>query len=153
MQHGHALRNEVPPEEYFSVRPFCEEQPIQINRQELAHIIEARVEEIFGLVVQEIKRSGYDGLLPAGMVLTGGTSALPGIRHLATRVLGLPVRIAQPENLLGMTDRLDSPAYSTSVGLLRWAMLMSDITPQPDHRRNNSGNGSSNPTFEGLKNF
>src|SRR5512139_679062 len=129
MQHGHALRNEVPPEEYFSVRPFGEEQPIQINRQELAHIIEARVEEIFGLVVQEIKRSGYDGLLPAGMVLTGGTSALPGIRALASRVLGLPVRIAQPENLVGMVDKLDSPAYSTGVGLLRWAFLMSEFIP------------------------
>jgi cell division protein FtsA len=86
------------------------------------------VEEIFSMVLQEIKRSGYDGLLPAGMVMTGGSSALPGIRTLASRVLGVPVRIAQPENLVGMTDKLMSPAFSTSVGLLRWAVLMNDIT-------------------------
>jgi cell division protein FtsA len=127
IQHGHALRSEVAAEEYFTIRPFGEERPAQINRQELAHIIEARVEEIFTLVLQEIKRSGYDGLLPAGVVLTGGTSALPGIRTLAQRVLSLPVRIAQPENLVGMIDRLQSPAASTSVGLLNWALMMSEL--------------------------
>jgi cell division protein FtsA len=76
--------------------------------------------------LQEIKRSGYDGLLPAGMVLTGGTSALPGIKRVASEVLNVPVRTGQPENLLGLVDRLNSPAYSTGVGLLRWAMSMHD---------------------------
>jgi cell division protein FtsA len=126
-QHGYADQAEVSEEEYFNIRPFGEEAPVQISRRELAMIIEARVEEIFGLVLQEIKRSGYDGLLPAGMVLTGGASSLPGIRQLASRVLGLPVRIAQPENLIGMTDKLHAPAYSTSVGLLHWAVLMTEI--------------------------
>ena len=123
-QYGHAVRGEVGADEYFSIRPFGEEQPVQINRQDLAHIIEARVEEIFRLTLQEIKRSGYDGLLPAGMVLTGGTSALPGIKRIASEVLGLPVRTAKPENLVGLVDNLNSPAYSTSVGLLRWALTM-----------------------------
>jgi cell division protein FtsA len=135
LQHGHAMKSEISPEEYFNIRPFGEEKPVQINRQELAHIVEARVEEIFGLVLQEIKRSGYDGLLPAGMVLTGGSSLLPGIRPLASRVLGVPVRVAKPENLTGLVDKLDSPAFSTSVGLLRWAILMSEISPQVKHRR------------------
>jgi cell division protein FtsA len=134
LQHGHALRSEIGPEEYFSIRPFGEEKPLQINRQELCLIIEARVEEIFGLLLQEIKRSGYDGLLPAGMVLTGGASLLPGIRTLASRILGMPVRIAQPEKLVGMVDKLNSPAYSTGVGLLRWALLMSEFTPQKNRR-------------------
>ncbi|MEW6284641.1 MAG: cell division protein FtsA [Chloroflexota bacterium] len=125
-QQGHAVRAEVGAEEYFSIRPFGEERPVQINRKELAEIIEARVEEIFALTLQEIKRSGYDGLLPAGMVLTGGASALPGIKRLASRVLNMPVRTAQPENLLGLVDRLNSPAYSTSVGLLRWLMSMQE---------------------------
>jgi cell division protein FtsA len=125
-QQGYAVRAEVGVEEYFSIRPFGEDLPVQINRKELAHIIEARVEEIFSLTLQEIKRSGYDGLLPAGMVLTGGASALPGIKHVAGEVLNMPVRIAQPENLLGLVDRLNSPAYSTSVGLLRWLMSMHD---------------------------
>jgi len=126
-QKGHAVRVEVGSEEYFSIRPFGEEQPVQINRQELAHIIEARVAEIFSLTLQEIKRSGYDGLLPAGMVLTGGASALPGIKRVAGEVLGMPVRVAQPENLSGLVDRLNSPAYSTSVGLLRWVLSAQDV--------------------------
>ncbi|HSL27815.1 MAG TPA: cell division protein FtsA, partial [Anaerolineales bacterium] len=125
-QHGYAIRTGVGSEEYFSIRPFGEDRPVQINRQEMAHIIEARVEEIFTLTLQEIKRSGYDGLLPAGMVLTGGTSLLPGIKRIASEVLGLPVRTAQPENLTGLVDRLKSPAYSTGVGLLRWALSMHD---------------------------
>jgi cell division protein FtsA len=134
-QHGHAVRGEVGADEYFSIRPFGEEHAVQINRQDLAHIIEARVEEIFRLTLQEIKRSGYDGLLPAGMVLTGGTSSLPGIKRIANEVLGLPVRTAEPENLVGLVDRLNSPAYSTSVGLLRWALTMHAHAMTPGSRR------------------
>ena len=124
-QHGHAIKQEIEEEQIITVRSFGQDQPVQVNRRDLAHIIEARVEEIFLLVLQEIKRSGYDGLLPAGMVLTGGTSQLPGMRQLASSVLGMPVRIARPENLVGLTDQLNSPAYSTSVGLLQWGLLMS----------------------------
>jgi len=157
IQHGHAVKSEIASDEFFTIRPFGEEQAVQINRSELAHIIEARAEEIFSLVLQEIKRSGYDGLLPAGMVLTGGTSALPGIRNLANKVLNVPVRIAQPQNLVGMVDKLNSPAFSTSVGLLRWALLMSEITPVQNRRRSTlrpQGQGaSSNPTWEKIKEF
>jgi cell division protein FtsA len=134
-QQGYAVRASVGSEEYFTIRPFGEDRPVQINRQDLAHIIEARVAEIFSLTLQEIKRSGYDGLLPAGMVLTGGTSALPGIKRVASEVLNIPVRTAQPENLLGLVDRLNSPAYSTSVGLLRWAMSMHDQDLGGERRR------------------
>ena len=96
---------------------------------DLAHIIEARVEEIFALMMQEIKRSGYDGLLPAGLVLTGGSSQLTGIRELASEVMGLPCRVARPENLIGMVDRLHSPSFSTSVGLVQYAMQMKAVDP------------------------
>lgn len=123
-KYGHALKNEVTEEDLFSIRAFGQDNPIQMNRRDLAFIIEARVEEIFRFVLQEIKRSGYDGLLPAGVVLTGGTSLLPGIRKLGAEVLGLPARVAQPENLVGLVDQLYSPAFSTSVGLLNWALLM-----------------------------
>jgi cell division protein FtsA len=153
IKHGHALRDEVPAGESFSIKPFGEEEPVEINRQELAHIIEARVEEMFILVLQEIKRSGYDGLLPAGMVLTGGSSALPGIRALASQTLNLPVRIAMPENLIGMSDKLQSPAYSTSVGLLRWALLMTDIYVQPAHQGMRIGPISGGIEWESVKNF
>jgi cell division ATPase FtsA len=72
-------------------------------------------------------------LLPAGVVLTGGASLLPGMRTIANRVLRMPARLAQPENISGMTDMLRSPAFSTSVGLLRLGLIM-DIE---DSRRNN----------------
>ena len=135
VQHGYALQADVDVDEFFLVKPFGGEGPLQVRRADLALIIEARIQEIFSLLVQEIKRSGYDGLLPAGMVLTGGVSALPGIRKLASQVMGIPVKIAQPENLIGMVDQLYSPAYSTSVGLLRWAMLMKELpTSFKDHK-------------------
>jgi cell division protein FtsA len=153
IKHGHAVRSEVPAGESFTIRPFGEEQPVEINRQELAHIIEARVEEIFSLVLQEIKRSGYDGLLPAGMVLTGGSSALPGMRTLASQTLNLPVRIAMPENLIGMSDKLISPAYSTSVGLLKWALLMTDIYVQPARTGIRIGPVAGGFEWESVKDF
>ena len=150
-QHGYAFQAELDQGEDFSVRPFGEERPVQISRRDLAMIIEARAEEIFGMVLKEIKRSGYDGLLPAGMVLTGGSSALPGIRPLASRVLGLPVRIAQPQNLVGMTDKLHSPAFSTSVGLLHWAVLMTDVSSIAPYQFSNVQGGSLD--WENVKNW
>ncbi|MEN6483092.1 MAG: cell division protein FtsA [Anaerolineaceae bacterium] len=128
-QYGYAIESEVAEGEMFSVRGFGQEVSGQISRKELSNIIEARVEEIFELVLQEIKRSGYDGLLPAGMVLTGGTSLLPGIRPLASKVLEIPVRLARPENMMGLVDQLNSPAFSTSVGLLYWSLLFSETSP------------------------
>jgi cell division protein FtsA len=133
LQHGFSVMAEVSPEENFTIRAFGEDAPVTRSKLELTEIIEARVEEIFTLLLQEIKRSGFDGLLPAGMVLTGGTSNLPGIRTLATQVMGVPVRVARPENLLGLSDQLLTPAFSTSVGLLFWALLMSDTVLPPSH--------------------
>jgi cell division protein FtsA len=151
IQHGHAVQTEVGTQESFNIRPFGEQEVVQVNRQELAEIIEARIEEIIGLVLQEIKRSGYDGLLPAGMVLTGGSSAMPGIRTLANSVLGVPVRIAQPENLVGMVDKLDSPAYSTGVGLLRWAFLMSEFIPPGNNQRGSYSRSGSDTQGGGTR--
>jgi len=153
-QQGHAVRAEIGAEEYFSIRPFGEDHPVQINRQDLAHIIEARTAEMFGLIMQEIKRSGYDGLLPAGMVLTGGTSALPGIKRVASEVLNMHVRTAQPENLKGLVDRLNSPAFATSVGLLHWALTMHEHelnTGKPNKQRRSKGESHMN--FEKAKDW
>ncbi len=151
--HGHALRSEIGIDEYFSIRPFGEDQDVRISRQDLAHIIEARIEETFNLIMQEIKRSGYDGLLPAGMVLTGGTSALPGIKRIASEVLGMSVRTAQPDNLTGLVDKLGSPAYSTSVGLLRWAATMRehDVVVSSDLRNRRRTKGEKNMDFDAIK--
>ena len=124
--HGHAMPDYIGEEEYFYSRTFGREEAAKFNRRELAKIIHMRTEEIFQLVLQEIKRSGYDNLLPAGMVLTGGSSLLSGIDKVGSEVLNMPVRLAKPENLTGMIDQLDSPAYSTAVGLLYWSMLIQD---------------------------
>lgn len=125
IRHGHALQREVRADEIITMRPFGEERDVALSRQELAYIIEVRMEELFSLILREIKRSGYDNLLPAGLVLTGGGSQLSGTLPLAREVLGMPVRLAGPTNLSGMVDQLQSPAYSTSVGLLYWGSIMS----------------------------
>jgi len=130
IEHGHASAEEVASTETFVVKPFGEERPVQMARADLATIIEARVEEMFGMILQEIKRTGYDGLLPAGIVLTGGTSQLPGIRKVGSRVLNLPCRVAEPQNLQGLVDLLKGPAYSTSVGLLHWGRRQSLVAPR-----------------------
>jgi len=135
LKFGHAQRSAVNPEEQFTIRSFGGDAPSRINRVDLAEIIEARMEEIFYLTLQEIRRSGYDGLLPAGVVITGGSSLIPGARQLAAQVMGLPTRIAQPQNLVGLTDQLNSPAFSTSVGLLEWALLISESSQYIDHRQ------------------
>ena len=135
LEHGNLLESEIGDEEMFQIRPFGDEEQVEFRQRDLALIIEARVEEIFSYVMREIKRSGYDGLLPAGMVLTGGTSALPGISRFARELFNFPVRVAQPENMTGMTDQLHSPAYSTSVGLLEWTVLMNTVSYEKDKYR------------------
>jgi cell division protein FtsA len=152
-KYGFAMKSGVGAEEYFTVKAFGEEQPIRIMRKDLVHIIEARVEEVFALTLQEIKRSGYDGLLPAGMVLTGGSSALPGIRSLASQVLGLPVRTAQPENLVGLVDQLNSPAYSTGVGLLHWAAAHTEEEMPAQHGRGRLIKYENKVNLDPLKDF
>ncbi len=127
--HGCALPKYVDDEEYFYCRTFGKDEAAKFSRKQLAEVINMRAEEMFQLVLQEIKRSGYDNLLPAGMVLTGGTSLLPGIDKLGSDILGMPVRIAKPERMTGMIDQLNSPAYSTAVGLLYWSMLVQESSP------------------------
>jgi cell division protein FtsA len=129
IKYGHAVSQAVMPEEMVKIDVFGEDGQQQIPRQFLAEIIEARAEEIFEMVMKEIKRSGYDGLLPAGLVLCGGTANLPGLKDLARDVMGMPTRVGEPTDLRGLVDSLHSPAFATSVGLLRWGV--SHDLPQP----------------------
>ncbi len=132
LEHGHAIEREVDAAETFLVQPFGEGLPQEFHRSDLAMVIESRVEELVEMIHSEIKRSGYDGLLRAGMVLTGGCAQLPGLRELAEDILGMPVRVAKPERLTGMADLLRNPSYSTSVGLLRLGLQMDAVaTAQP----------------------
>ena len=110
---------------------FAESALHSMPRWKLAEIIEARVDEILCLVSQEIKRSGYDGLLPAGVVLCGGVAQLPGIQELGRDVLGLPVRLGTPHNLVGLVDRVSGPAYAVVAGLLGWGLMADERRPLP----------------------
>ncbi len=132
VQYGHALSKVVDPLETLLVEPFGEGIPTEVKRTELAQWIEGRVEEMFELVHKEIKRSGYDGLLRAGAVITGGCSQLEGIQDVATNVLGMPVRLAKPERITGMADALRNPSYSTSVGLLSLGLEMDAMVKVPN---------------------
>ncbi|MGB0386053.1 MAG: cell division protein FtsA [Ardenticatenaceae bacterium] len=104
------------------------------TRQDVAEIIEYRVADIFELLLREIKRSGYDGLLPAGLVFCGGSSQLAGLKEAAGDFFDLPVRVAVPQNLSGQVDVLRNPAYATSVGLLGWGLR--HHTPRRSRYRN-----------------
>ena len=123
LSHGHALSNQVAEDERFTVAPYGEGNPIPIPRWKLAEIIQARCEEILESVQQEIKRSGYDGLLPAGVVLCGGTARLPGLRDLARSIFDLPVQIGIPREITGLTDKVSGPDGAVAVGLVRWTPL------------------------------
>ncbi len=143
LTHGHSVPSEIQAGESFLVRPFGEEAPVEVQRADLVAIIQARMEEIFSLVLQEIERVGALNFLPAGIVLTGGGSRLAGVRRLASEVLSLPVRVAGPSELRGLVDQLNSPAFSTSVGLLLWLQneTRTEVSPQPQarHRSHRAG--------------
>lgn len=123
LSHGHALSNQVAEDERFAVSPYGEGNPVPVPRWKLAEIIQARCEEILENVQQEIKRSGFDGLLPAGLVLCGGTAQLPGIRDLARSIFELPVQIGIPKAISGLTDRVSGPDGAVAVGLVKWTPM------------------------------
>jgi len=123
---GHAEPAEISEGETVDIAGFGDQSRRTISRRLLAEIIEARVERIFAQVGKEIKRSGYSGLLPAGVVLCGGSAQLGGMRSVARRILGMPVRIGSPQGVRGLVDVVSNPAYACSVGLLEWARLYGD---------------------------
>ena len=92
-------------------------EPRSVSRQILGRIIEARAEEILTMAYKEIVRSGYEDVLAAGVVLTGGTSLLDGITELAEQIFNMPVRRGYPSGIGGLTDVVNSPMYATGVGL------------------------------------
>ena len=91
-----------------------------VSYQDLCDIIRARVEEVLKLILLEMPNSDYEALVPAGLVLTGGSSNLSGMAAMGREILRLPVRVGAPTDVHGIADVLRDPAYSTSVGLLLW---------------------------------
>ncbi|HEX2172984.1 MAG TPA: cell division protein FtsA, partial [Dehalococcoidia bacterium] len=125
---GHALPLGIDPDEMVEIAGFGGEARRTVSRQAIASIIEARVEEILGMISLEIQRCGQEGLLPAGLVLTGGTARLKGIEVLASELIGLPVRVGLPVGLTGLLDSINSPDYATSLGLLLWGLRHGELT-------------------------
>jgi cell division protein FtsA len=101
-----------------------------ISRSELNEVMAARLEQLLGMVADEVRRSGYEGLLPAGVVVTGGVARMSGLEQVAQHKLRMPVRTGRPKRIGGLAEAFDSPAYATSVGLILWGMKQG-ATPQP----------------------
>lgn len=103
--------------------PGVGDRPVRhISQRALAEVIEARYEELFTLVAAEIRRSGLEDLLAAGIVLTGGASRVPGAVELASRVFKTPVRLGTPQFVTGMPEVIENPIYATGIGLLLYGM-------------------------------
>ncbi|HNP72425.1 MAG TPA: cell division protein FtsA [Kouleothrix sp.] len=127
----------------------------QISHSLLNQVLQARAEEVIEQIYNEIRRSGYEGLLPAGVVLTGGAVQLPRFDELMRDMLGIPVRVGTPADLGGLSDSIDTPPYATGVGLLRWGarhgLAMHNLPGGPSERHNM---GSAYERFKGwLKEF
>jgi cell division protein FtsA len=110
----------------------------------MAEILQARVEEILEMIYIDVKRAGFDDMVAAGLVLTGGTASLPGIVELSELVLRLPVRTGIPRRIHGLADSINSPAYATSVGLLNWAIA-------ENGHSNGNGNGKLDFKLPGIE--
>lgn len=107
--------------------PSVGERPARtFSRRDVAEILEPRVEEMFDLVRREIIRAGYEGMLGAGTVITGGTSLLEGMPDVAERVLNLPARRGTPSGVGGLRDIVSNPGHATGVGLLLHARRHAD---------------------------
>ncbi len=127
VKYGHVDPSIIGEDELIDVTVFGEEGRRRVARRDVAEIIRARADEICQLILTEVKRSGYDSLLPAGVVLCGGTAELAGMSTLAREVLQMPVRMGAAREIEGFTDRLLTPAFATSVGLGLWGCRNSDL--------------------------
>lgn len=121
LEYGFASSNEIDKKEKIplgQLDPKNSEAEEEISRKEVAKVIEARIREILGLVQKELKKIGYAGQLPAGVILTGGGSKLPGLVDITKDELGLPAQVGFPIELKGVVDQLDDPSAATVIGLL-----------------------------------
>jgi len=116
------------------------DEPKLISRSELNEVMSSRFDQLFGMIHEEIRRSGYEGLLPGGLVLSGGVAAMPGIEQVARNKLKMPVRVGKPRKINGLGEAFNSPAYATSVGLVLWGMQQM-VQPQPGLRSGSTGAG------------
>jgi cell division protein FtsA len=105
-------------DESIEVPSVGDRPPRRLARQTLAEVVEPRYEELFTLIQAELRRSGYEDICAAGIVLTGGTSKMEGVVELAEEIFHMPVRLGVPEGVAGLVDVVRNPIYATGVGLL-----------------------------------
>jgi cell division protein FtsA len=107
-------------EETIKVPSVGDRPARDLSRQALAEVVEPRYEELFTLVQAELRRSGFEDLIAAGIVLTGGTSKMEGVIELAEEIFHVPVRLGYPTDIKGLSDVVANPIYSTGIGLLKY---------------------------------
>jgi len=120
-----ALTQLANPDETIEVPSVGDRPPRRLARQTLAEVVEPRYEELFNLVQAELRRSGYENLIAAGVVLTGGSSKMEGVVELAEEIFHMPVRVGMPQHVSGLGDVVRNPIYSTGVGLLLFGLKRS----------------------------
>lgn len=109
-------------DETIKVPSVGDRPPRDLSRQALAEVVEPRYEELFTLIQSELRRSGFEDLIAAGIVLTGGTSKMEGAVELAEEIFHMPVRLASPQGVAGLADVVNNPMYATGVGLLMYGL-------------------------------
>ena len=115
-----ALAKLAGPEETIKVPSVGERPPRDLSRQALAEVVEPRYDELFTLIQAELRRSGFEDMIPAGIVMTGGTAKMEGAVELAEEIFHMPVRLGVPQDFKGLVDVVRNPVYATSVGLLHY---------------------------------
>ena len=120
--YGCALSSLVDSDEMIKVPGVGGREPKEISRGVLAAIIEPRAEEIFSLVLREIKKTNYSDLLVAGVVLTGGGSLMEGMIELAEQIFDMPAKKGIPQGFSGLVDLVSTPIHSTGVGLILYGL-------------------------------
>jgi len=126
--HGTALVDTVGEDDKIEVATIGGDEKKLVSKKRLAKIIEPRIEELLDLAMQEVEDAGYRDLVPAGLVLTGGSSLLDGLPEFAAQRYDIPVRRGKiPQGIHGLRDIVESPIYATSIGLLRYAVETKDF--------------------------
>lgn len=125
IDYGQASAADVGKREEIDLSELSQEEGI-VNRKQLAEIIEARLEEIFHLVDKELSKIDRSGKLPAGVVLTGGGVKLPGVVDVAKAAFRLPATLGYPLEVASPLEKVNDPAFSTALGLVRWGMVQTE---------------------------
>jgi len=121
VNYGSAIEGKIQSKKNIVISSSETKEKHIVSQEYLLEIIEPRVSEIFSLILNELKKSGYSNMMPGGIVLTGGSSLLPGMIEVSKQILKLPVRLGFPHYEGELADMVNDPSYSTAIGLLNFA--------------------------------